>query len=162
VAARWRGRIRTPVVSWREAEGFPGSLEYSGVADPTPWLAAPVGTYVLRTLGLDLVRRHNATLAAYGQAAIGTALGLAPADLPSPGGGGVHLPMRLVPLPPGPADTVEGAVLLRRRIAEELQAEVQLSSWRGRGFLRLSANVYNHADEYERLAERLPPFLKSL
>jgi isopenicillin-N epimerase len=161
VAGRWRGRVRSPVVSWREGEGFPGSLEYSGVADPTPWLAAPVGTYVLRQLGLDRVRRHNAALAAYGQATVGAALGLTPDDLPDLNTD-VALPMRLVPLPPGPADTVAGATLLRRRIADDLQAEVQLSSWRGRGFLRLSANVYNHPDEYERLAERLPRFLRSL
>jgi isopenicillin-N epimerase len=161
VAARWRGRLRTPVVSWREAEGFPGSLEYSGVTDPTAWLAAPVGTYVLRTLGLDQVRRHNAALAAYGQVTVGAALGLAPDDLPEPGGG-VALPMRIVPLPPGLAGTPENATVLRRRLADELQAEVQISAWRNRCYLRLSANVYNHADEYDRLADRLPAFLKSL
>jgi isopenicillin-N epimerase len=70
--------------------------------------------------------------------------------------------MRIVPLPAGIAATPDDAMLLRRRIADELQTEVQLSAWRNRGFLRLSANVYNLADEYDRLAERLPAFLKSL
>jgi isopenicillin-N epimerase len=158
VAARWRGRVRTPVVSWREGEGFPGSLEFTGVTDPTAWLAAPMGTYVLRTLGLDRVRRHNAGLAAYGQATVGAALGLAPEALPRPGGD-VALPMRIVPLPAGLATDPDSAALLRRRVADELQIEVQISSWRGRGFLRLSANIYNLPDEYDRLAERLPPFL---
>ncbi|GIJ65172.1 aminotransferase class V-fold PLP-dependent enzyme [Virgisporangium ochraceum] len=196
VAARWRGRVRTPVVSWREAEGFPGSLEFSGVTDPTAWLAAPVGTYVLRTLGLDRVRHHNAALAAYAQATVGAALGHTPDSLPTPTGpptgtaptgtaptstgtrgrpasgtpgspaegtpGSGALPMRIVPLPAGIASTPDDAMLLRRRIADELQTEVQVSSWRNRGFLRLSANIYNLADEYDRLAERLPAFLKSL
>jgi isopenicillin-N epimerase len=161
VAPRWRGRVRTPVVSWREGEGFPGSLEFSGVTDPTPWLAAPMGAYVLRTLGLDRVRRHNATLAAYGQAVMGAAFGLSRDALPGPGGG-PDLPMRIVPLPGALGADPDGAALLRRRIADELQAEVQISSWRGRGFLRLSANIYNQADEYDRLAERLPPFLTTL
>jgi isopenicillin-N epimerase len=158
VAARWRGRVRTPVVSWREGEGFPGSLEFSGVTDPTAWLAAPMGAYVLRNLGLDRVRAHNAALAAYGQATVGAAFGLDPDALPG-SGSGVELPMRIVPLPAGHAGDPDEAALLRRRIADELQVEVQISSWRGRGFLRLSANLYNLPDEYDRLAEKLPAFL---
>jgi isopenicillin-N epimerase len=159
VAEPWRGTVRSPVVSWREPEGYPGALEFTGVTDLTPWLAAPVGTYVLRTLGIDLVRRRNAELAAYGQATVAGALGLAPSDLPQPGGD-LPLPMRVVPLPPGLAATPDAATALRRRVAEDLQTEVALNSWRGRGLLRLSAQVYNRADEYERLAERLPGFLR--
>jgi isopenicillin-N epimerase len=179
VAAPWRDRVRSPTVSWREGEGFPDSLEFTGVTDPTAWLAAPVGAYVLRTLGLEQVRRHNATLAAYGQSVVGAALGLTPTDLPGPPTGGVThppaggvahpptsgvtpLPMRVVPLPAGIGATVDGAAMLRRRIADELQTEVAINTWRGRGLLRLSANVYNRSDEYDRLADRLPSFLKSL
>jgi isopenicillin-N epimerase len=149
------------VVSWREPEGFPGSLEFSGVTDITPWLAAPVGAYVLRTLGIDLVRRHNTALAAYAQATVGSALGLAATDLPQPGGD-LALPMRVVPLPAGVAATPDAATALRQRIADDLQAEVAVNSWRGRGLLRLSAQIYNRADEYERLAERLPGFLRTV
>jgi isopenicillin-N epimerase len=161
VAPAWRNRVRSPIVSWREGEGFPGSLEFTGVTDPTAWLAAPVGTYVLRTLGLDEVRRHNAALAAYGQSVVGAALGLAPTDLPGTQTGS-DLPMRVVPLPAGLGDTADGAGQLRVRIADELQTEVAINAWRGRGLLRLSANVYNRSDEYDRLADRLPSFLKSL
>jgi isopenicillin-N epimerase len=70
--------------------------------------------------------------------------------------------MRIVPLPGGVGADPDDAAVLRRRIADALQAEVHISNWRGRGFLRLSANIYNFPDEYDRLAERLPPFLKSL
>jgi len=161
VAEQWRPTIRSTVVSWREPEGFPGSLEFSGVTDPTPWLAAPVGTYVLRTLGLDLVRAHNAALAAYAQATVGAALGLGPTDLPQPGGD-VRLPMRVIPLPPGVAATDDAATALRRRIADDLQAEVAVNSRRGRGLLRLSAQIYNRPDEYDRFAERLPGLLRAV
>jgi isopenicillin-N epimerase len=158
VAPRWRPEIRTPVVSWREAEGFPGSLEYTGAADYTPWLAAPVGTFVLRSLGVDLVRQHNAALAAYAQGIVGAALGLSAADLPDPGGD--HpLAMRVIPLPQGLGADLASARTLRQRIADELQVEVNIGSWRGQGLLRLTAQVYNRADEYERFAERLPAFL---
>jgi isopenicillin-N epimerase len=161
VAEQWRHAIRSTVVSWREPEGFPGSLEFSGVTDLTPWLAAPVGTYVLRTLGVELVRRHNAALAAYAQATVGSALGLATTDLPQPGGD-LAMPMRVVPLPPGVAATPDTATALRQRIADDLQTETAVNCWRGRGLLRLSAQIYNRADEYEQLAERLPGFLRTV
>jgi isopenicillin-N epimerase len=70
--------------------------------------------------------------------------------------------MRVVPLPPGVAATPDDAAALRRRIADNLQTEVAVNSWRGRGLLRLSAQVYNRAEEYERLAERLPGFLRGV
>jgi isopenicillin-N epimerase len=34
-----------------------------------------------------------------------------------------------------------------------------VNAWGGRGLLRLSAQVYNRAEEYDRFAERLPPLL---
>src|SRR6185503_9552090 len=103
------------------------------------------GAYVLRTLGVELVRQHNAALAGYAQATIGDALGLAPTELPQHIGD-AGLPMRVVPLPPGVAATPEAANALRRRIADDLQTETAVNSWRGRGWLRLSAQVYNRAD----------------
>jgi isopenicillin-N epimerase len=39
---------------------------------------------------------------------------------------------------------------------------VGVNAWGGSGWLRLSAQVYNRADEYDRLAERLPPLLSAL
>lgn len=94
VAPQWRTRIRPLVVSWAEPEGFLSNVEEAGTLDYTAWLAAPSGVFVLRTLGLDRVRAHNAALARYGQQVVGAALGLD--DLPDPGG---PLPMRLIPLP---------------------------------------------------------------
>jgi isopenicillin-N epimerase len=159
VARAWRSKIRPPVVSWARDEGFPAALEMQGTIDYTSWLAAPAGLYTLRTLGIDLVRQHNAALAAYGQRVVGAALGLmSTADLPHPGGIGAS--MRVLPMPAGAADTNESATELRRRIADELRVVVPVHSWNGRGLMRLSAQVYNHADEYDRLAAGLPRVLR--
>lgn len=158
-APRWRERVEPLVVSWEQPQGFPTAVEIQGTLDYTPWLAAPAGLYVLRTLGLDAVRLHNAKLAAYGQRVVGAALGLSPADLPDPGG---DLAMRVVPMPPGVAETLPAAVALRQRIHAELSAEVAVNHWPGGGLLRLSAQVYNEAGEYDRLAERLPALLASV
>ncbi|MEH1100360.1 aminotransferase class V-fold PLP-dependent enzyme [Micromonospora sp. CPCC 205561] len=157
VAPPWRERIEPLVVSWEQESGFPGRVEWAATQDYTGWLASPVGLYTLRGLGTDRVRGHNAALVAYGQRVLGDALGVAPVDLPDPGGPGVA--MRIVPLPPGVATSLDAARALRQRIAERLAAEVAVMAWDGRGWLRLCAQVYNTPDEYERLSVRLPPLL---
>ncbi|WP_327005810.1 aminotransferase class V-fold PLP-dependent enzyme [Dactylosporangium sp. NBC_01737] len=153
VAPRWRERIRPLVVSWSQPAGFPDSLEWVGAHDYTPWLAAPAGLFVLRSLGVDAVRRHNVALAEHGQALLAAAL-----DVTVPARTG--LPMTVVPLPPDAADDPAGATALRRRISDELTTEVGLNAWRGRGYLRLSAQVYNREEDFQRLVEGLPKLLR--
>jgi isopenicillin-N epimerase len=136
------------------------SVESQGTMDYSPWLAAPAGLFTLRTLGVEAVRRHNAALAAYGQRLVGASLGLAPSDLPDPGA--AEAAMRILPLPSGVATTQPEAHALRQQIADKLATEVAVNAWGGRGWLRLSAQVYNRPEEYENLAERLPPLLASL
>jgi len=160
VGSGWRRRIDPLVVSWQQDAGFPLSVEFQGTLDYSPWLAAPAGLFVLRTLGVDTVRAHNAALAAYGQRVVGTALGLGPADLPDPGGPTVS--MRILPLPSGLATTPAEAHALRQHIADKLAVETAVTAWGGRGWLRLSAQVYNRPEEYDRLAELLPPLLTAL
>ncbi|GGO30899.1 aminotransferase class V-fold PLP-dependent enzyme [Micromonospora parathelypteridis] len=157
VAPRWRDRIEPLVVSWEQDSGFPARIEWQATLDYTSWLAAPAGLFTLRSLGVDRVRAHNAALAAYGQRVVGDALGVPPAQLPDPGGPGVSL--RLIPLPAGTATTIDAARALQTRIGERLAAEVAVMCWNGRGWLRLAGQVYNTADEYERLAVRLPALL---
>ncbi|MFJ6164648.1 aminotransferase class V-fold PLP-dependent enzyme [Micromonospora orduensis] len=157
VAPQWRDRIEPLVVSWEQDAGYPARVEWQGTLDYTSWLAAPTGLFTLRSLGVDRVRAHNAALAAYGQRVVGDALGVPPAHLPDPGGPGVS--MRLIPLPAGIATTIDAARALQARISERLAAEVAVIGWNGRGWLRLAGQVYNTADEYDRLAVRLPALL---
>jgi isopenicillin-N epimerase len=160
VAPAWRRRIDPLVASWEHDAGFPLAVEMQGTLDYTPWLAAPSGLFVLRALGVDTVRAHNAALAAYGQRAVGAALGLAPSDCPDPGGPTVS--MRVLPLPAGLATTDADAQALRQHIADKLATETAVHAWNGRGWLRLAAQVYNRPEEYDRLAERLPALLNAL
>jgi isopenicillin-N epimerase len=158
VAPRWREHIEAPVVSWQDGDGYPANLEMGGTLDYTSWLAAPTGLFVMRTLGVERVRANNAALAAYGQRVIGAALGLlSPADLPDPGG--PEASMRVLPLPAGAVTSTDAAAALNARIADELRVVVACQFWQGRGLLRLSAQVYNHPDEYDRLAAGLPRVL---
>jgi isopenicillin-N epimerase len=158
VAAEWRDRVDPLVVSRRYTEGFPASFDQPGAFDYTGWLAAPVGPRVLRTLGHDAVRRHNAELAAYGQDVVASALQVDRAEVPAPSEG---VSMSLVPLPPGVAATEDATRALRQRILDELSVEVAIHAWKGRAYLRLSAQIYNLAEEYERLAEGLPGLIRA-
>lgn len=153
VAPHWRERIRPFVVSHDQDAGFPGNLEFLGIRDYSAWLAAPTGTFVLRSLGHADILRRNAALADHGQRVVASALGVK--ELPDLGPGA----MRLIALPDGIASTPEAAVALRERISDELATEVAVNCWQGRGLLRLSAQVYNRPEEYDRLADRLPALL---
>jgi isopenicillin-N epimerase len=160
VGPAWRRRIEPLVVSWEQEQGFPLSVEFQGTLDHTPWLAAPTGLFTLRTLGWAAVRAHNAALVDYGQRVVGAALGLAPTDLPRPTM--PEVAMRALPLPAGLATTGPEAVALRTLISDKLATETAVNAWGGRGMLRLSAQVYNRPEEYDRLAERLPQLLGAL
>jgi isopenicillin-N epimerase len=149
VAPAWRERVEPLVASWHHPAGFPASVEYQATLDYTAWLAAPTGLFVMRTLGVDAVRGHNAELAAYGQHVVGEALGVPPADRPEPGR---SVSMRLLPLGIRSTDVADARVL-RQRIADALSIEVNVTQAADRLWLRLCAQ------EYERLAERLPGFL---
>jgi isopenicillin-N epimerase len=159
VAATHRHVVRPLVVSWLDELGFPDAVEFGGTLDYTPWLAAPTGIELLRALGLDRLRRHNADLAEFGQRVVAEALGLDPAELPVPGPGPVS--MRVVPLPRGVAADRPSATRLRERLAAEHGCEVFLDAWRGRGHLRVSAQIYNTAGDYHRLAAALRRLVSS-
>jgi isopenicillin-N epimerase len=158
VAPHWADRMVPLVVSHGHLDGYPQRLEQQGTRDFTIWLAAPTGLEIFARYGEAEVRRHNAELAAEGQRIVGAALGLEPAELPDAGSG---VSMRIVPLPGGLATDTPDAAALRRRIADELGVEVAVNPWRGRGWLRVSAQIYNAAGDYERLAAGLPALLKA-
>jgi isopenicillin-N epimerase len=147
VAPDWRDRMRPTAVSWEQPDGFPASVEFGGSRDYTAWLAAPTALFTLRTLGVARVREHNERLVRFGQRVVADAIG-APV-LEQPG-----IAMRLVPLPDGTDPAI------RQRISEEVGVEVAVNRWHERTLLRLSAQVYNRPDEFERLAAELPALLK--
>jgi isopenicillin-N epimerase len=159
VAPQWAERIVPLAVSHSHLVGYPQRVEQQGTRDFTAWLAAPAGLTLFARFGEAEVQRHNEALAAQGQAIVGAALGLDPFELPDPGPG---VSMRIIPLPEGVATDFPDAAPLRRRIADELGCEVSVNPWRGRGWLRVCAQIYNSVEDYERLAAGLPALLKTV
>ncbi|OKK22377.1 hypothetical protein AMK16_04340 [Streptomyces sp. CB00455] len=154
VAPQHRGRIRALVPSWEDQHGFPRSVENRATADYTGWLAAPEGLDLQQRLGADRVRAHNSALAAHGAALLAQIPGLA--ALPHTPG----LAMRTLRLPPGVAQTQDGARALREELAARLRVRVLIWAWPGAGGIRICGQIYNRPGEYERLAAALPDYLR--
>ncbi|MFJ9694546.1 aminotransferase class V-fold PLP-dependent enzyme [Kitasatospora sp. NPDC101183] len=155
VHPEWRARVRPLTVSWEDHRGFPASVEWRGTGDYTPWLAAPAGLALLRGLGAAAVSGHNAALARYGQRVLAERAGLRP--LPATPG----VWMRTVRLPAGWAEAEEGAREVMGEVWRRLGTRVAVRPWEGGGVLRISAQLYNRAGEYERLADGLAGLLKA-
>lgn len=146
VRPEWTGKIRPLILSWEDHQGFPSNVEWRGTCDYTPYLAAPAGLDLLDGLGADRVRRHNEQLAAYGAALLAERAGLAP--LPHSAG----VAMRALRLPPGVAETLPAAQELMAALWRRHAVRTVARPWPGGGVMRVSAQVYNRAQEYEVLA----------
>ncbi len=130
-------------------------FDWTGTDDPTAYLAVPEAIRVLGAAlpgGWPAVMARNRALALEARRLLGAALGVAPpcpdemvgalAALPLPEGG--------PPAPPAP-DPLQDALLERFRI------EVPVIAWPAppRRLLRVSAQLYNDAADYRRLAAAL-------
>ncbi|GAA2145813.1 aminotransferase class V-fold PLP-dependent enzyme [Kitasatospora kazusensis] len=146
VTGAWRNRVRPLMLSWEHDRGFPARVEWRGTADYTPWLAAPAGFALLDQLGAERIRLHNEALAAYGQRELVERAGLR--ALPAMPG----LAMRAVRLPPGVAEGEHAAKALMVTVRRRLNTRIAVRPWAGGGVLRISAQVYNRPEEYQRLA----------
>ncbi|MFD8785068.1 aminotransferase class V-fold PLP-dependent enzyme [Kitasatospora sp. NPDC059599] len=155
VRPEWTGRVRPLALSWEHDKGFPGNVEWRGTCDYTPWLAAPAGFELMRALGPAAVAAHNTALAAYGQRALAERAGLAP--LPATPG----VWMRTVRLPAGHGETEEQVRALMAETWRRLRTRIAVRPWDGGGVLRISAQLYNRPQEYERLADGLAGVLKA-
>ena len=128
---------------------FRTAFDWTGTADMTAWLAAPAALGVLESLGWDRVRAYQHALSSYGAQVVATAVGTEPV-LPD----FAHASMALVDL--GRDLSADEGLQLQRDLFHRHQIQVGLTWWRGRAWVRLSAQVYNEAAEYDRLAEVLP------
>jgi len=131
-------------VDWRRDFHWPGTH------DASAWLASVYGLAFLRQLGLTDVRAHNNTLCRQAGRLVAEALGT---ELPTRES--MHAAMTVVELPSRLGTTADDMLALRERLRADHQIEVAGFGHEGRLFLRLSTQVYNEVEDYERLAEVL-------
>ena len=75
---------------------------------------------------------------------------------------GMRGAMVTVPLPERAGSTADEAACLRTALLVEDGVEVQLHAWRGRLWVRVSAQIYNDMSDINRLAEAVARRLRSL
>ncbi len=164
VAPRHQARVRPTVISHGANSPRPGRSRYQtefgwiGTLDPTPFLCAPAALRFLGGLlpgGWPELRERNHALALEGRACLLETLGGTP---PAPAS--MLGSMASVPIPPGepgPAPGAFGIDPLQRRLFEHHRIEVPVSSWPAppRRLLRISAQVYLDAADFEALARTL-------
>ncbi|KKZ71945.1 hypothetical protein VO63_20955 [Streptomyces showdoensis] len=153
VGPGFRARVPAPVPSWEGHRGFPRAVEFRATADYTGWLAAPEGLDLIERLGAATVRAHNGALVAYGAALLSRLPGVTP--LPCDEG----LAMRSLRLPRSLARTQAEAAALREEIAARLGCRTLVWAWPDGGGIRISGQIYNRPEEYERLAAGLGALL---
>ncbi|MFB7357311.1 aminotransferase class V-fold PLP-dependent enzyme [Streptomyces gardneri] len=153
VAPAHRARVAAPVPSWEDDRGFPHAVEFRATVDYTGWLAAPEGLDLIARLGAGQVRAHNAELVGYGAELLEKIPGVTP--LPY----GEGLAMRSLRLPSGLARTKQEAAALREEIAARLGCRVLIWNRPGGGGIRISGQIYNRPEEYERLTAGLRDLL---
>ncbi len=155
---RQRG-VHPATISHFLDEGFRREFDWQGTRDITPWLTLPAALEFMDDqgggLGWRRVLRHNHAMATWAHRMLIERLATEPI---SPLDGRFLGSMATVPLPaalqPGdaPQDSFEA---LQRELHDRFRIEVPIMSWRGRWHVRISCQVYNAPEQYERLAEAI-------
>jgi isopenicillin-N epimerase len=131
---------------------FQVELDWTGTDDPTAVLAVPAALAHMGSLvagGWPALREQNHAKVLAGRRVLCERLGIAE---PTPAA--LIGSMATLPLPPGEAEP------LQRALWEKHHIEVPVMTWNGTRLLRVSAQLYNRATDYERLAAVLPDLLQ--
>ncbi|HET7436261.1 MAG TPA: aminotransferase class V-fold PLP-dependent enzyme [Thermoanaerobaculia bacterium] len=141
----------------RDRSRFLIEFDWTGTFDPTAWLSVPAALRFLPSLvdgGWPEVMRRNRELALRGRDILCDALGI---EQPAPDE--MLGAMAAVPLPPGEQTTAPSLYgdPLQDELLFEHNIEVPFVPWPAppARLLRISAQLYNTIDEYERLAQLL-------
>ena len=152
-SAERRDGLHPAVISWGLDRGFAREFDWVGTRDPTPWLTAPVGLELLDRLGFDRLAAHNHQLVMRAQALLSARWDQAAVVVPDAMIGA----MAVVPMPGRAAATQQEADAERLRLWRDHRIEAPIVLFGGRLWVRISAQIYNRLEDYERLAEAIPP-----
>ena len=121
-------------------------FDLTGTRDPSPWLAAPDGIAFMHELGLDAMRAWNHKLVYDSARSFAERWSV---QIPAPES--MYASMVTIPLPERFGTSLEAALKLQDALLYDEHIESQLHAFKGRIWLRLAAQVYNDASDFERL-----------
>lgn len=149
-----------PVIdSWGSPLPYPERFDHIGTLDITAWLTAPFAwEYIEDNIGWAHLRSTSSALADDAVEFVGRVLS-GYVDDPIPEVGQPVGPMRLLRLPGELGSSRLEADAMRIPFQEESGIAVSFTSFEHRGFLRLSAHIYNSLSDYQHLASVGIPLL---
>jgi isopenicillin-N epimerase len=144
--------LHPAVISHGYGAGFRAEFHWLGTRDPSAWLAAPDGLDFAEALGVARIRSWNADLREEAAELLAGRWGTArPAPKEMLGA------MCTLELPFHAEGTPAVAMALRRTLWERHRIEVPVIPFGGRCWIRISAQIFNARDDYQRLAEVVRP-----
>ncbi len=149
--SRAREGLHPTVISLNYPKGFPDEFDWVGTRDCSAWLSVTEALAFHRELGPERVRRHNHELVWAGGELLEEAWGGAPAAPAAMTGSILTVPHPATDVAP----TKVALDAFRARLWAEHRVEVMPIPFGGRGWIRVSAQVYNDLDDFRRLAEVL-------
>ena len=138
---------------------FHDEFDWTGTDDPTPFLCVPRALEVLESLtpgGWDEVRTTNRRLALAARSLLAEFLDC---GLPCPDE--MIGSLAALPLPDGEPGSLLTTGPLQAALLEDFRIEVPVMTWptAPKRLVRVSAQLYNHHDQYERLGRALASLL---
>ena len=138
-------------------EKFRFEFDWQGTCDPTPWLCIPTAIAHVEDLvdgGWSEVMEKNRKLTLEARRILSEELGL---DLPCPDYMIASLASIIIPKKGKIANSVFDSDPLHSKLIKEFGIQVPVFNWphHDRRYLRISAHLYNHIDEYKYLAKVL-------
>lgn len=160
LVARGDGQELFPLVdSWGAELPFPERFDHTGTLDVTPWLVAPFAwRHLADNVGWAEIRSRSRSTLDEGIAVVAAALSEFVED-PIPDVGQPVGPLRLLALPGELGSSHDEADALRVPFGDATGIALAFTEFGGRGYLRLSAHLYNKLDDYVYLASVGVPLL---
>ena len=142
--------IHPLIVSHYLGEGFAREFGWQGTRDISGWLSVPRAIAFMSEIGWEQIMAHNHAMAAWVQQMLCEAWDVGPI---SPADGTMLGSMATVALPEVLSGLTESeAAVVQQKLYDEHRIEAPLMRWGGRTYLRPCCQIYNLAEEYERLA----------
>lgn len=153
-----RHPLKPLIVSWGWNDAEPSTaplqdyFEWVGTDDPSAYLSVPAAIEFLAQHDWPNVRANCHRLAAQARERIGALTGLPQI---SPDTTAWWSQMCVAPLPTDGKSKITTGPELQRRLWEDYQIEVPITSWDGQRFVRISIQAYNAPADVDRLVAAL-------
>lgn len=154
VAPQHRDAVHPATISHFLDEGFTAEFDWQGTRDLSPWLAIGDALELWGSFGWERLRDHNATLRRHAAQMLAERWNETPLAVECDSLADQRwCSMATVPIPRRIAAAFSSPEAMQARLYERDAIEVPVVEWAGRRFVRVSCQLYNRPEQYERLAE---------